>query len=128
MTHPKLNRAYQMKEKLRLLFKLSDEDKVVSEQNKWLSRTQRCRIPEFVELGKKIKRHYNSIINTITLKVSSSKIESTNNKIKLLIRKAYGFRNINNQKDMIYLTCSNYKINLPCRGLPLATYLRLKAH
>lgn len=122
-TNPTLNRAYQLKEKLRLLFKLKDKEEVINELTSWLSWAQRCRINEFVELAKKIKRHYDAIINTITLGINSAKIESTNNKIKLLIRKAYGFRNFNNLTDMIYMTCSSYKLNLPCRGLPITTVI-----
>ncbi|MDE6729034.1 MAG: transposase [Oscillospiraceae bacterium] len=32
-------------------------------------------------------------------------IEAVNNKIKLVIRKAYGFRNIQNMTDMVCLVC-----------------------
>ncbi len=39
-----------------------------------------------------------------------------NNKIKLFIRKAYGFRNIQNMIDLIMLGCSNLHIPLPNRG------------
>ena len=34
------------------------------------------------------------ILNTIRYGMSNARIEATNNKIKLIIRKAYGFRNI----------------------------------
>ncbi len=46
-------------------------------------------------------------MNTIRLGMSNARIEATNNKIKLIIRKAYGFRNIQNMLDMVYLVCSN---------------------
>ncbi|MBR2694971.1 MAG: hypothetical protein IKE69_12245 [Thermoguttaceae bacterium] len=38
-----------------------------------------------------------------------------NNKIKLIICKAYGFRNIQNMLNMVYLVCSNLHIPLPNR-------------
>lgn len=38
-------------------------------------------------------------------------------KIKLIIRKAYGFRNINNMIDMVYLVCSDIQVPLPNRKL-----------
>ena len=34
---------------------------------------------------------------------------------KLIIRKAYGFRNIQNMMDMVYLVCSDIRIPLPNR-------------
>ena len=46
---------------------------------------------------------------------SNARIEATNNKIKLIIRRSYGFKNINNMLDMIYLCCSSLIIPLPGR-------------
>ncbi|MFV0382100.1 MAG: transposase [Breznakia sp.] len=45
----------------------------------------------------------------------SSRLESIHNKIKVMIRKAYGFRNIENILDIIMMVCSNilYQIKLP---------------
>jgi transposase len=44
--------------------------------------------------------------------MSNARIEATNNKIKLIIRKAYGFRNIQNMLDMVYLVCSDLRVPL----------------
>ena len=74
------------------------------------------RISVFKELAYKIKRHEEHILNTIDSKLSNARVESMNNKIKLFIRKAYGFKNIQNLLDMILLGCSNIKIPLPNRG------------
>ena len=73
------------------------------------------RQPAVYELYKKIKRHKDHILNAIRLGMSNARIEAANNKIKLIIRKAYGFRNIQNLIDMVYLVCSNLRIPLPNR-------------
>jgi len=70
---------------------------------------------KFVELQRKIMRHKDHILNTIQLQVSNARIESTNNKIKLIIRRSFGFRNIQNMLDMVLLVCSNLNIPLPNR-------------
>ena len=75
------------------------------------------RIPAFIALGKKIRRHFQHILNTIKQGISNARIEATNNKIKLIIRRAYGFRNIQNMMDMVLLICSNLRIPLPNRPL-----------
>lgn len=113
--NPVLYRAYLLKEDLRLLFHLEAKDSITQELDKWLSRAQRCRIPEFVELGRKIRRHKEAIVKTLELGLSNARVEATNNKIKLIIRKAYGFRNITNMVDMILLHCSSLPIDLPNR-------------
>ena len=54
-------------------------------------------------------------LNTIQFGLSSAKSESANNAIKLILRKAYGFWNMENMKDMIMLRCSNLELQLPGR-------------
>ena len=58
------------------------------------------------------KRNYDGILNTIRLGVSNARIEATNNKIKLLIRTAYGFRNMNNMLSLIMLSCSYVDVKI----------------
>ena len=115
ITNDKLYRAYQLKEKLRLILKLKDVDEAASELDRWLWWASHSRIDSFKELYKKIKRHREHILNSIRLGMNNARLEATNNKIKLIIRKAYGFRNINNMLDMIYLVCSKIDIPLPNR-------------
>ena len=60
-----------------------------------------------------------AILATLEHKLSNARIEAVNNKIKLTIRMAYGFRNIDNMIDMIMLRCSDIEVNLPREGHPL---------
>ena len=111
----RLYRAYRMKEMLRLLLKIKDVDEAAAELKRWLWWASHSRIPAFKKLYQKIKRHKGHILNAIRLGMSNARIEATNNKIKLIIRKAYGFRNIQNMLDMVYLVCSDLRIPLPNR-------------
>lgn len=111
----RLYRAYRMKETLRLLLKIKDAGEAEAELKRWLWWASHSRIDAFKKLYQKIKRHKEHILNTIRLGMSNARIEATNNKIKLIIRKAYGFRNIQNMLDMVYLVCSDLKISLPNR-------------
>jgi len=98
-----LYRAYCLKESLRLLLKSTDVKQAEADLKHWFWWASHSRIPAFKELYQKIKRHKEHILNTIRLGLSNARIEATNNKIKLIIRKAYGFRNIQNRMDMVYL-------------------------
>jgi len=113
---PKLRRAHELKEELRLIFKLTDYDVAKKALVSWVKSAQRCRIPAFVELQRKIRRHEKHILNTIEFGLSNARIEATNNKIKLLIRIAYGFRDINTMIGLIMLFCSSIEIPWPGRG------------
>lgn len=112
---PRLWRAYRLKESLRNLLKLTDVAEAERELDRWLWWASHSRIKAFHDLYLKIKRHKKHILNTIRLGLSNARVEATNNKIKLIIRKAYGFRNLDNMIDMIYLVCSNIRIPLPNR-------------
>lgn len=111
----RLYRAYRMKETLRLLLKIKDVDEAAAELKRWLWWASHSRIDAFKKLYLKIKRHREHILNTIRLGMSNARIEATNNKIKLIVRKAYGFRNIQNMLDMAYLVCSDLRVPLPNR-------------
>lgn len=115
-SNPRLFRAYLLKERLRLLLKLKDPKEVEAELKKFHWLATHSRISVFKELAYKIRRHLKHILNTIKYQLNSAKVESINNKIKLFIRKGYGFRNIQNLMDIILLGCSNIEIPLPNRG------------
>ena len=115
----RLATAYRLKEELRLILKLpvGEATKAI---DRWRRRAWSCRIPQFVELQRKIKRHKDSILATISYGLSNARMEATNNKVKLTIRMAYGFRNIDNLISMIYLRCGNLSVRLPGRqGTPI---------
>jgi transposase len=115
--NPRLYRAYLIKERLRLILKLQSVDEAAAELKHWLWWASHSRIPAMHELYQKVKRHKEHILNTIRLGFSNARIEAANNKIKLIIRKAYGFRNIDHLLDMVYLVCSDLTIPLPNRSL-----------
>ena len=91
-TDPRLYRAYLLKEGLRLPFQLKGEEGKYA-LDRWLSWAARCRIPEFTELGRKIRRHQNSINATLDHGLSNGLIESVNTKIRVITRMAFGFHN-----------------------------------
>ena len=123
-----LNRAHAMKEQLRLIFKMSDADEAAKAVDRWTARAQRCRIPAFVELQRKIKRHREHIINAIRYDVSNARIEALNNKIKLLIRIAYGFRNVDTMIALVMLFCSDIAIPWPNCNAPMRINRGAKHH
>lgn len=97
------------------MLKLTNVDEAEDELKRWMWKAGHSRIPVIKELYQKIKHHKTHILYTIHYGMSNARIEATNNKIKLIIRKAYGFRNIQNMLDMVYLVCSDIRISLPNR-------------
>ena len=91
-THPYLYRAYLLKEGLRVAFQLKGEEGKYA-LARWLSWAARCRIPEFTELGKKVRSHLETIHATLDHGLSNGLIESVNTKIRVITRMAFGFHN-----------------------------------
>ena len=116
-TNNRLYRAYMMKEELRLLLKIKNVEEAGAALKKWRWWASHSRITAFKNLSAKIKRNEKYILLTIKLGMSNARIESINNKIKVIIRRSYGFRNIENMLSMIYLVCSNLVIPIPNRKL-----------
>lgn len=67
----------------------------------------------FVELQRKIRRHYYAILATMESHLFNAVVEAANRKIKLSIYMTYGFGNINNMLDIIMLRCSDIDVRLP---------------
>lgn len=89
-TDPRLWRAYLLKEGLRYVFAVKG-DAGKDALDKWLSWARRSQLPAFVQLAKRIVAHRRAIDATLEHRLSNALVESTNTKIRLLTRVAFGF-------------------------------------
>ncbi len=87
---PRLHRAYLLKEGLRFVF-AAKGDAGKHALDRWLSWARRSRMPAFVDLARKIVKHREAIDHALDSRLSNALIESTNTKIRLLTRIAFGF-------------------------------------
>lgn len=85
------------------------------DQVAWLAPHMR-RIPEFVELSRKVRRKRDGILRPIALGVSNARVEAVNSKIKVAIRQGYGFRNADDLIALIMLRRSGLRPALPGRA------------
>ena len=113
-TDPKgqLYRSWQLKELLRTLLP-QPAGQAEAELGRWIFWASHSRIPEIVELCRKIRRGRDDILRTIRLGYSNARLEAFNNRIKVTIRMAYGFHHVDNLIAMIKLRCSCLPIRLP---------------
>jgi len=103
-----LYKAYLCKERLRLVFRQDSYRLAVLSLGRWLLWSRRCGIPEFVGLAEKVTRNKKYIFATLKHGLSSGKLEGTNNLIKSIIRRAFGFRNVDNLIALIYIRTSQH--------------------
>ena len=110
-----LYRAYLLKEQLRLAIRTKG---IISLTllDTWLAWAARCRIPAFVELGKKVRRNLPGIEAAMMNDVSNALIESTNTKLRVLTRMAFGFREPEHLIALALLDRGGYCPPLPGRA------------
>ena len=110
-----LYRAYLLKEQLRLAIHTKG---IVSLTmlDTWLAWAARSRIPAFVELGRKVRRHLAGIEAAMMHNVSNALIESTNTKLRVLHRMAFGFKEPEHLIALAYLDRGGYCPSLPGRA------------
>lgn len=111
-TNPRLHRAYLLKEGLRHVFELGGQHGKDA-LDWWLKWASRSRIPEFVEVGRKIRRHRESIDACLDHGLSNGLIESTNTKIRVLTRIAFGFKSPDALIALALLALGGHQPNLP---------------
>ena len=111
-SYPDLYRAYQLKETLRLILHMKDAELAEEELDKWIGESASSGLAPMEELSAKILRHRENILNSIRCQANSAKSEAVNTTIKVLIKMARGFRNIENMIALIYLKCSDLVIPL----------------
>ena len=113
-TDPRLYRAYLLKEGLRVVFTLP-HDAAVEALDRWISWARRCRIPAFVKLQKSIVKHRARILAAIEHNLSNGLIESTNTKIRLITRIAFGFKSAEALIALALLSLGGHRPALPGR-------------
>jgi len=86
-----LYRAYLLKEQLRMVFHVGYDEAIDSLEH-WLQWARRCRIGPFVALAQTITYYRADIEATLLHGVNNGRVESLNTKIRLIARRAFGFR------------------------------------
>jgi transposase len=110
----KLPRAWAMKEMVRAIFAAGlTVDAVAELIDRLLARLSRSRLKPFVRLGRTIRKHRDGILAARRLKLSNARAEAMNNKVKLIVRRAYGFHSANAALALIHLTCGPRTPTLP---------------
>jgi transposase len=107
-------RAYTLKEATRAIFapalSVADVEILI---DRLLSRLARSRLEPFVRLGKTIRRHHDGILAAVRLGINQGRTEALNNKVRLIVRRAYGFHTAEAALALVMLTCGPITLRLP---------------
>jgi transposase len=109
-----LYRAYLLKEQLRKVFAPGGPERVRL-LDAWLAWACRSKLKPFVKLARTIRDRRADIANALAHRLTNARVEAMNTKIRLIIRRAYGFRSVEALRAMILLCLAGYTRPLPGR-------------
>ena len=87
-----LAQAYYLKEELDLLWKQRDAKEAEKFLTDWVARARATTIQPLIKFSNMLLSHRTGIFNWYEYRISTGPLEGFNNKIKVLKRKAYGYR------------------------------------
>jgi len=111
----RLYRAYLLKEQFRQIIKVKGVRGILMLEQ-WLDWAARCRIPAFVELGRRIRKNLPGVEAMLLNDLSNALVESTNTKLRVLTRVAYGFKEPEHLIALALLDRGGYCPPLPGRS------------
>lgn len=107
-------RAYEMKEQFRAIFAGDlDRDEAAELLDRWCARAQRSRLDPFVKAARTMRLRRDLILNAIEHRLSNGRVEGMNNKVRLIVRRAYGFHSPNAALALVMLGAGPINLQLP---------------
>jgi transposase len=96
-----LTTAYILKESLKLIWKQDSFEEGRACLEDWIAQADASVVQELIAMAKTLKKYSEGILNFYRHPINTAKLEGLNTKIKAMIRRAYGFRNLENFKRLI---------------------------
>lgn len=112
-------RAYEMKEQFRAIFAgdlTRDEAAVLLDR--WCARAQRSRLAPFVKCARTMRHRRDLILNAVEHGISNGRVEGLNTKVRLIVRRAYGFHTANAALALVILGAGPINLKLPHEHRP----------
>lgn len=112
-------RAYEMKEQFRAIFAgdLEPSD-AITLLDRWCTRARRSRLAPFVKCATTMREHRGLIVNALEHGISNGRVEGMNTKVRLIIRRAYGFHTADAALALVMLACGPINLELPHEHRP----------
>lgn len=103
-----LSKAYYLKEQLREIWSQVNKEEAEAALDDWVRQARESQIVQLAKMAATLLAHRRGILAWYDCHISTGKVEGINNKIKVMKRNAYGFR------DDRYFTLRLYALH-DCR-------------
>ena len=107
-------RAYEMKEQYRAIFAGDlTRDEAAERLDAWCARAQRSRLAPFVKAARTMRYRRDLILNAIEHGISNGRVEGLNTKVRLIVRRGYGFHSAEAALALVMLAAGPITLQLP---------------
>ena len=81
--------------------------------DRWCTRAARSRLAPFVKTAPTIRKRRDLVLNAIEHGISNGRVEGFNTKVRLIIRRAYGFHSADAALALVMLAAGPITLTLP---------------
>jgi transposase len=107
-------RAYEMKEQFRAILAGDlTRDEAAALLDRWCARAQRCRLEPFIKCARTMRERRDLILNAVEHGISNGRVEGLNTKVRLIVRRAYGFHSAEAALALVMLAAGPINLQLP---------------
>ena len=96
-----ISRAYWYKEQFLKIITCKDAESAKTAMKEWIENAENCDIAQFEKCAQTMRNWYTGIINSFSSPITNGFTEGCNNKIKVLKRNAYGYKNFERFRNRI---------------------------
>lgn len=115
-SHKPLFRAYLLKETLAAALDIQDPTHAEQELRGWLAWASRSRLQPFIKAARTIRKHLDGVRAYLTERLTNGIVEGTNNKLRTVARRAFGFHSPAALIAMLFLCCGGIVLDPPIPG------------
>lgn len=108
-----LYRAYLLKETLAQALDYRQPLRAERALKRWLGWAARSRLAPFIRVGRTIRKHFDGVLGYVKERITNAFLEGTNNKIRMITHRAFGFHQPHALIAMIFLCCSGIALQPP---------------
>lgn len=103
---PTLKRLHELKESLRAVFETAADRATAAEQlQDWIAQVEKTGLKSLAKFVTTLRNWWDPILNYFNDHITSGFVEGMNNKIKLIKRRAYGYRNFVHFRLRLLIEC-----------------------
>jgi transposase len=106
-------RAYLLKETLARALDYRQPKRAERALTEWLAWASRSRLRPFVRLARTVRQHRGGILAYVAYRLTNGVVEGINNRLRMIARRAFGFRGPKPLIAMLFLCCGGITLHPP---------------